>query len=431
MSLGLMSLLLLGGLVLLLAFGLEIFVAMGIMASIGLFFFVGQPLQQFAFSSWDLVNSFTLTAVPLFIFMGAIFANTGVIRNLFIGADRLLGNLPGGVACSVLGANAIFGAISGSSVAAAATFGKIAYPQMEELGYSPKLSLGSIAVGGTLSVLIPPSVILVVYGGWQELSVAKLFAGAMLPGIVLATLLMLTVVMQVIFKPGLAPKAAKVTMKERISSVLNMLPFLVIIFIVLGVIFAGIMTPTESAAMGAFLSLILALAYRRITFDAFKESMWTAVKISAMIFFVMFTARVLGQVFQYIGLTNAFSEIMLQLPFGKYGIFIIICVMYLIMGMFFDSFSMMVLTLPFVSPLITELGFSLIWFGVVFVILAEVGLVTPPFGLNLFVLHGVVPQHDIMTIVRGTLPFLLPMLLMVGILMALPQLVLWLPEILY
>jgi len=286
-------------------------------------------------------------------------------------------------------------------------------------------------VGGTLSVLIPPSIILVVYGGWQEVSVAKLFAGAMIPGIVLATLLMLTVIMQVIFNPSLAPKPPKVTMKERISSVLNMLPFLVIIIIVLGVIFAGVMTPTESAAMGAFLSLILALAYRQMTFNAFKESMWTAVKISAMVFFVMFTARVLGQVFQYIGLTSAFSEIMVQLPFGNYGIFAIICIMYLIMGMFFDSFSMMVLTLPFVSPLVAELGFSLIWFGVVFVILAEIGLVTPPFGLNLFVLHSVVPQHDIMTIVRGTLPFLFPMLLMVGILMAFPQLVLWLPGILY
>lgn len=431
MSLGLMSLILIGGLLLLLASGLEIFVAMGIMASIGLFFFAGLPLQQFAFSGWDLVNSFTLTAVPLFIFMGAILSNTGAIRKLFRGADRLLGNLPGGVACSVLGANAIFGAISGSSVAAVAAFGKIAYPQMEELGYSPKLSLGSLAVGGTLSVLIPPSVILVVYGGWQELSVARLFAGAMIPGIVLATLLMLMIIMQVIFNPSLAPKASKVTMKERVLSLLDMLPFLTIIIIVLGVIFAGIMTPTESAALGAFLSLILALAYRQMTFNALKESMLTAVKISAMVFFVMLTARVLGQVFQYIGLTNTFSEFMLQLPFGKYGIFAIICIMYLIMGMFFDSFSMMVLTLPFISPLVAGLGFNLIWFGVIFVILAEIGLVTPPFGLNLFVLHSVVPQHDIMTIVRGTLPFMLPMLLVIGILTAFPQLVLWLPEILY
>jgi len=431
MSLELMSVTLLVGLVLLLAFGVEIFVAIGLVASLGLLLFVGQPIQQFAFSGWDLMNSFTMTAVPLFIFMGAIFANTGVIRTLFLGADKLIGNLPGGVACSVLGANAIFGAISGSSIAAAATFGKIAFPQMEESGYDPRLGLGSIAVGGTLSVLIPPSIILVVYGGWQEVSVAQLFAGGMIPGIILASFLVLTVVVQVKLNPSLAPQALKFTLRERLTALIEMLPFLAVIVIVLGVIFAGVMTPTESAAMGALLSIVLAVAYHRITFAAFKESMWTAVKITAMIAFVMFTARVLGQVFQYIGLTKAFSAFMVQLPFGRYGIFAIICVMYLIMGMFFDSFSMMVLTLPFVSPLISELGFSLIWFGVVFVILAEIGLVTPPFGLNLFVLHGVVPKHDIMTIVIGTLPFLLPMLAMVVILTAFPKLVLWLPGILY
>jgi tripartite ATP-independent transporter DctM subunit len=426
-----MALVLLLGLVVSLAAGIEIFVAMGFMASIGLWFFVGDTFQQFASSGWALVNSFTMTCVPFFIFMGSIFSQTGVVKGLFLAADKWIGRVPGGLACSVLGANSVFGAMSGSSVAATATFGKIAYPQMEKMGYDARLGLGSIAIGGSLSVLIPPSIILVVYGGWQELSVARLFAGGMIPGFLLATLLMLTIIVRVKLNPNLAPKTKKVTWREKLFAAGQILPFIVIIIIVLGSIFTGIMTPTESAAMGAFLSILLTLAYRRLNFKAFKESMLEAVKITTMICFVMFTARVLGQIFQYIGLTEAFSTFIHQLPLGRYGILTCICIMYLILGMFFDSFSMMLLTLPFVSPLLSDLGFDLIWFGVLFTILAEIGLVTPPFGLNLFVLQGVVPKHDLMAVARSTLPFVLPALAMVVILTVFPELVLWLPSILY
>ncbi len=431
MSLGLMSLILIGGLILLLAIGMEIAIAIGIMATLGLVLFVDQPLSQFAFSAFGIMNSFILTAIPLFIFMGTILANTGVIRGLFSGADKWLGNLPGGVACSVIGANAIFGAMSGSSLAATATFGKIAYPDMEKLGYNPRLALGSIVVGGTLSVLIPPSFVLIVYGGWQDVSVPRLFAGGLIPGIILALLLMLTVMVLVKLNPGLAPKPPKFTWGERLSAIKGVLPFVAVIVLVLGVIFGGIMTPTESAAMGAFLSIVLAVGYRKMSFTALKESMWTSIKITARIAFLLFTARVLGQVFQYIGLTGVFQSFMLELPLGKYGIFAIICIMYLILGMFLDTLSILVLTLPFVGPLISGLGFSPVWFGIVFVVLAEIGLVTPPFGLNLFVLQGAVPKHDVMTIALGALPFLIPLLLMIVILTVFPELVLWLPGIMF
>jgi len=431
MSLELMSLILVGGLLFLLAIGLEIFAAMGIMASLGLLLFVGQPLGQFAFTSWSYMNSFTLTCMPLFIFMGAIFQYTGVITPLFVGANKWLGGLPGGLACSVLGANAIFGAMSGSSVAAAATFGKIAFPEMERLGYDPGLALGTIVVGGTLSVLIPPSIILVVYGVWQEVSIAQLFAAGMIPGIILALLLMLTIIVLVKLNPRLAPEPPKSTWREKLRAVIEIGPFVAIIVIVLGVIFAGIMTPTEAAAMGAFASIVLALAYRRMTFIALKESMLTAIKVTAMVAVIVVSAKVLCQVFQYIGLTAAIAEFMFQLPFRKYGIMAVLCVMYLILGCFFDSFSMMLLTLPFVTPIIIGLGFDLIWFGVVYVVLAEIGLVTPPFGLNLFVIRSVVPQHDIMVVARGALPFLVPTLLMIALLITFPQLALWLPRLLY
>ena len=431
MSLALASIILIGGLIFLLVIGTEIYVAMGVIAAIGLLFVVGQSVSQFAFTAFDVMNSFTITALPLFVFMGAMFSSTGIIKKLFTGADKLIGSLPGGVASSLIGACAIFGAISGSSLAAVATFGKIAFPEMERLGYNPRFSLGTIAIGGTLSVLIPPSVILIVYGEWQTLSVARLFAAGLIPGFILAVLLMLTVMTLVLISPRLAPKPPKIPFKKKLGALLDLLPFLGVMITVLGVIFAGIMTPTEAASLGGILSIVLALAYRSMSFSALKQSMWEAVKITAMIALIIFTARVLAQVFNYVGITDIFSSFMQNLPLGRYGIFVTICVMYLILGMFLDSLSMMVLTLPFIGPLIFDLGFNPIWFGVVFVVLAEIGLVTPPFGLNLFVLNAVVPRYDIMTIAMGALPFLIPALLTIVILVIFPDLALWLPSIMF
>ena len=431
MSLVLMSLILLGGLILLLALGVEIAPAMGIVAGLGLIFFVGQPLDYFARAAFEIMNNFTFTAIPLFVFMGAIFSNTGIIGALFRGAEKIFGNLPGSMASSVIIANAIFGAISGSSLAAVATFGKICFPEMKKAGYDVKLSLGAIAISGTLSVLIPPSVILIVYAGWQDVSVARLFAGGMIPGIMLASMLVLTVTVMVIRNRKLAPALPIATLGERARAFLELLPFLGIIFLVLGSIFGGIMTPTESAALGAFISLVMAILYRKLTLQALLNSMWTAVTITSMIAFVLFTARMLGQVFQFIGLTEAFSGFMMGLPFSKYTILFAICVMYIILGCFFDALSMLVLTLPFVAPIINDLGFDKIWFGVLYVVLAEIGLVTPPYGLNLFVLNGVVPEYEITTIFMGTLPFLIPAVVLIVLLSFFPQLVLWLPSVIY
>jgi tripartite ATP-independent transporter DctM subunit len=426
-----MSFILLGGLILLLAFGVEIAPAMGIVAGLGLIFFVGQPLDYFARAAFEIMNNFTFTAIPLFVFMGAIFSNTGIIGSLFRGAEKLSGNLPGSMASSVIVANAIFGAISGSSLAAVATFGKICFPEMKKVGYDVKLSLGAIAISGTLSVLIPPSVILIVYAGWQDVSVARLFAGGMVPGIILAALLVLTVTIMVMRNRKLAPPVPRSTMREKVKALLDILPYLGIIVLVLGTIFGGIMTPTESAALGATLSLVMAIIYRRLTFRALKASMVTAVTITSMIAFVLFTARMLGQVFQFIGLTEAFSEFMFNLPLGKHALLAVICVMYLVLGCFFDALSMLVLTLPFVAPIINDLGFDRIWFGVLYVVLAEIGLVTPPYGLNLFVLNGVVPGYEITTIFMGTLPLLIPTILLVLLVVFFPEIVLWLPRLLY
>ncbi|MFC2049565.1 TRAP transporter large permease [Chloroflexota bacterium] len=431
MTLELTSLILLGSLLLMLLIGTEIAVAIGMTASIGLIFFADQTLRQFAYSAWATMYSFILTAVPLFVFMGAIFASTGLMHRLFDGANKLVGNLKGGLVNSVIMANAIFGAISGSSLAAVATFGKIAFPEMERLGYDPKISLGAIAAAGTLSVLIPPSLIFIVYGGWLDVSVSQLFAAGMMPGIILTIMFMVTVVMLLKFKPSLAQTTPKFSWREKIVALKQIIPFLVVIGIVLGMIFAGITTPTEAAAIGAILSIILALIYRIIRFQHLSESLLTAIKITSMLAFVMFTANVLGQVFQYIGVVDKFSEYMLALPFGRYGTLALICSVYIILGIFFDTFSMLILTLPFIGPVITNLGFDMVWFGVLFVLLAEMGLITPPFALNLFVLKTAVVKHDIMTIAIGTLPFYIPLLLMIVLLVIFPQIATWFPNLLF
>lgn len=431
MSIELIAFFLIGGLLLLLAMGAEIAIAMGVMASLSFVFFISQPQSQIPWTAWGVLDSFTLLSMTFFIFMGTMFANTGVVRSLFEAAEKWITGLPGGLASSVIGACAFFGAMSGSSIAAVATFGTIVFPEMEKRGYDPELALGSIAVGGTLSVLIPPSIILIIYGVWENISVARLFAASMIPGILLALLLMLTVILRAIRNPSLAPKSPKVSWREKFLAIRDLMPWIGLIVLVLGVIFAGIMTPTEASALGAFMSIIIAMAYRKMSYRALKASLLTAVKITAMIGFVVVTARLLTFVFQSAGLTDWFATSILSLPLGMYGTLAIICLMYIILGMFLDSISMMLLTLPFIMPIMDAFGLNPVWWGVVYVILTEIGLVTPPFGLNLFTLHGVIPKYSILTVARGSLPFLVPMFFVIILLIAFPKLALWLPSVLY
>ncbi len=430
MSVELMSLIIIGGLLILLFAGTEIYAAMGIMGAVGLVFFAVRGLTQFPHFAWNALNSFTLTAMPLFIFMGAMFATSGILRDLFQGANKWLGRLPAGLACSVLAANAVFGAMSGSSTAACATFGKIAYPEMERLGYQPKLTLGTLAMGSTLSVLIPPSYILVFYGIWMDISITQLFAAGLIPGIIFASFLMITAIGWVKLNPHAVLKPPKITWREKLLGLLKIAPSIVVVVGVLGTVFMGIMTPTEAASMGAFLSIVMAVAYRKFTFTGLMQSGMLAARISAMVGLLMVSGMVLSQIFQYIGFTEFVKDFMLGLPLGKYGIIVIISVMYLIMGMFVSSISMLILTAPFIGPIVSELGFSLLWFAIVFVLLCEIGMVTPPYGMNLFVLHGVVPQHSIITIALGSLPFIPAALVVVALVVAFPQLALWFPALL-
>jgi tripartite ATP-independent transporter DctM subunit len=431
MSLGLIAVILVGGLFLLLALGVEIFVAIGTMAAVALAVFMGQALDQFAYTAWSELASFSLTATPLFIFMGAMFASSGVVRTLFRGADKLMSFLPGGMAASSIVASAVFGAISGSSIASVAAFGNSILPEMVRLGYKPRLSIGAIVMGGTLSVLIPPSVILIVYGAYQQVSVPRLFAAGIIPGLILAALYMVTIFVLVARDPSLVPPRPKLTLSDKLSGFKDVLPAASIIGIILGFIFGGVMTPTEAAAVGAVLSMALAAAYKKLNRQTVKEAALQAVKVTAMIMPLIVVVKVFGYAFKFLGATDVMSGLLLGLPFGTYGILAVIFLIYIILGTFMEGISIMLLSLAFVAPVITNLGFSFVWFGVIIVIVNELGLVTPPFGLNLFALRGVQPQYSLFTIARAAVPFYPAVLITLALCTVYPQLVTWLPEVLF
>jgi tripartite ATP-independent transporter DctM subunit len=426
----LIPLALIGGLFVLLLLGLEIAWSVGVIAVIGLLWYVNQPIDQLAATAFGSLNSFTLSAMPLFILMGAILGNTGVNERLFAAIDKWVGGLPGGLACSIIGGNAVFGAMCGSTIAATATFGKIAWPVMEARGYSPKLGLGSIASGTILAPLIPPSILLIIFGAWQGLSIVDLLAAGLIPGILLAIFFIATIIIWVKINPSLAPAPVRYTWGEKFAAILEVLPFAVVIGGVLGAIFGGFMTATEAASLGAFLSILLTLGYRKLTWSIFKSSLYDTVKITSFSLFIMAMSSLMSHVFNSAGVIGLIKDFVVALPVGKYWILILFFVMYLVMGMFFDSWSMLFLTFPFVMPIIVALGFDPVWWGVVYVMAGEQSTITPPFGLSLFVLQSVVPQHKMGTIVKGSLPFLIPIYLNILLLILFPQIALWLPSVL-
>jgi tripartite ATP-independent transporter DctM subunit len=424
------ALALVAGLLFLLLLGLEIAWSVGVVALVGLIWFVDQPINQIAFSMWDSLNSFTLTAMPLFILMGSILGNTGVNERLFNAIDKWVGQLPGGLAVSVICGNAVFGAMSGSTIAATATFGKIAFPVMEQRKYNPSFSLGSIASGTVLAPLIPPSILLILYGAWQGISIVDLLAAGLIPGLTLTALFLLTITVLVKLNPGLTPEPVKYTWAERGRALIEVLPFAVVIVGVLGAIFGGFMTPTEAGGLGAFLSILLTIFYRKLTYKILTQSLLDTVRVTSFSLFIMAMSTLISHVFNSAGIIPLIKDVVLEMQLGKYTVMFGFFVMYFIMGMFFDSWSMLFLTFPFVMPIITAMGINPIWWGVIYVMAAEQSTITPPFGLSLFVLRSVVPQHTLGTMVRGSLPYLIPIYINIIMLILFPSLALWLPSLL-
>lgn len=415
------------GLLILILAGLQIGFALVLVGVISLVIFPNQPLLQPAAEvGWSTLNNFTLTAVPLFLFMGQIMSTTGISEQLYKAAHRWLRILPGGLANANIGSSAIFAALSGSSLATAAAIGSIAIPAMESRGYNPRLTYGSLAAGGTLGILIPPSIAMILYGYIGFVSIGKLFMAGIIPGILVAIAFIVYIVIQSWRNPHIAPRDTD--RSQMLGRTIGAVPALLLVVAVLGSIYAGIATPTEAAAVGAFGALIIAAAQKRLTFRGVRNGLKETSYITAMVGLVMAGSQIIAFVLHKLRIPIIISETLASSGLNIYLIFALIILLIYILGCLIDSISIILIMTPILVPIMTALNFDLIWFGVIFTIAIEVALITPPVGMNLFVIKGVAPNADIKDIMYGTLPFIIILTIGIVVFTIWPQLVLWLPN---
>jgi len=381
--------------------------------------------------SYSAVSSYSLIVVPMFVLLGNVSSAAGFSRGLYDAAFAWVGRFRGGLAsASVLGC-AVFAAVSGSSVATAVTVGKVALPEMKRLGYAPGLSTGAIAAGGTLGFLIPPSTGFVLYAILTEESVGRLFMAGVVPGLLLTGLFILTIWIVSLLDPAAGPRGEPVPFAERFRVLMDAAPLLLVILLSIGGIYVGAFTPVEASAVGAALVILLAIIRRRLSWAAFREAVVSTLSTSAMLYTVVIGANVLNPFLAITRIPAAIGEGLGTLGLGAYGTLAVIILAYIVLGMFMDGLSMLVITVPIVFPIITALGFDPIWFGVVAVIVIEMGMITPPVGLNVFVVRSVAGDVPLTTIFRGVFPFLIAMIVGLLLIIAFPGIALLLPDTMF
>jgi len=378
---------------------------------------------------WDVFSSYGLTVIPLFVFMGQIAFHSGISRRLYDSAYVLLGHRRGGLAMATVGACAGFSAISGSTNATAATMATVTLPEMRRYNYDMSLATGTVAAAGSLGILIPPSVIFIVYGILTEQSIGKLFAAGILPGILLSCLFLLTIHLQVMKNPSLAPPGPKTSLKEKFRSFVGVLETLLLFAMVMGGIFFGIFTPTEAAAAGAFFTLLIAILRGQLTWRGFVQSLADTTRISCMVMVIVTGATIFGHFMAITRVPYDLAGWVSSLPLHRSAIMGVIILVYLFGGCFMDALAMIMLTIPIFYPVAETLGFDPIWFGVVIVLITEMGVITPPVGVNVYVVYGVAKDVPLETIFKGVFPMLLALLFCNLILLLFPQIALFLPSL--
>ena len=398
-------------------------------STIGMLMFTSRPVgDAMATTMWSMGSSWSLTALPLFVWMGEILFRTKLSENLFKGLSPWLARLPGGlIHVNVLGC-AIFAAISGSSAATVATVGKMSIPELRKRNYPERFLLGTLAGSGTLGLLIPPSIILIIYGVTVEESIAKLFIAGIIPGIGLALLFMTYVVLWSLKNKKVMPIISEdFSFLEKIKQSGQLLPVILLILAVIGSIYAGIATATEAASLGVLGALVLSYFQKSLTKESFSKSLLGATKTSCMIAFILAGSSFLTLAMAFTGLPKNLAVFIDTLQLSPYMLLLVLTLFYIILGMFLDGISAVVLTMAIIEPMIRQAGFDMIWFGVYLVIVVEMAQITPPVGFNLFVLQGMA-KRDMGFIARSAFPLFLLMILAVIIIIAFPQLALWLPE---
>jgi C4-dicarboxylate transporter DctM subunit len=389
---------------------------------------VDSALRFLAKDFWQMFSAYALTVVPMFVFMGTIAFYSGMSGRLYDAAYRFFGQLRGGLALATIVACAGFAAMCGSTNAEAAAMGKVTLPEMKRYKYDDSLATACVASAGSLGILIPPSTILIIYGVITQESIGRLFAAGILPGLLLTTLFGITIAILCRINPSLAPPGAKSTWKERVSSFAGVVEMLLLFALVMGGLFVGWFTPTEAGAAGAAGALIIALARRTLTWRGFLDSLADTTRITAMVFLIIAGATVFGHFMSVTRVPFDLSEWIGRLTVSPYVVMGFIILAYLIGGCFMDSLALITLTIPILYPLVLALGFESIWFGVIIVLVSEMGVITPPVGINVYVIKGVAPDVPLETIFKGIFPFLGAMIICVIILIFFPQIALFLPS---
>ncbi len=381
---------------------------------------------------WEQSIEFILVAIPMFILLGEIMLRAGIALRMYNAVIQWLSWLPGGLMHANIGSSAIFAASSGSSVATAATVGTVAYPEIEKRKYNEKLFLGSLAAGGTLGILIPPSINLIIYGLLTDSSVPELYLAGIFPGLILAALFMSVIIIACIWKPEWGGDEVETNWAARIRVLPDLLPPIMLFLAVVGSIYAGIATPTEAASIGVVFALIIAAMNRALNVEMLKAAFEGTMRSTAMIMLIILAAVFLNFVLGFMGITQAILETIKNLGWTPMETMLVIICFYLVLGMFMETLSMMLTTIPVVFPIVVHMGFDPIWFGIMITVLMEAALITPPIGINLYVVHGIRARGGKFSDVSiGAVPFLFAMLFLIGFLLFVPGIATWLPDQFY
>jgi len=384
---------------------------------------------------WDKSKEFILVAVPMFILLGEIMLRAGIAQRMYGAVIQWISWLPGGLMHANIGSCTIFAASSGSSVATAATVGTVAYPEIEARGYNERLFLGSLAAGGTIGILVPPSINLIIYGLLTDTSVPELYLAGIIPGIVLSSLFMLAIFVPCIYRPAWGGTKVETTWAQRIKCLPDLLPPILLFMAVVGSIYGGIATPTEAASIGVCMAVLIAAYFKTLNWEMMKAAFEGTMRTTAMIMLIVFAAIFLNFVLGFMGITQAMLNFIRDMGLTPVQTVLLIIVFYLFLGMFMETLSMMLTTVPIVFPIIMALGvpeFSDVWFGILITLLMEAALITPPIGVNLYVIQGIrLRGGEFNDVAIGAIPFLIAMLGMILLLVAFPNIATWLPTLVY
>ncbi len=415
----------------LLAFGLPIGVGMAIVGFGGLWYLISQgaAIAKFGLMPFDTVCNWDLGVLPLFLLMAHVIFASGISKDLYNVAAKWLGHQRGGVAMATVGGCAGFAAVSASSLATAVTMGLVALPEMKKYKYDPALSTGCVAAGGTIGQLIPPSAGLITYGIITETSIGRLFAGGIVPGILEAIFYMVTIYILCRWKPSLGPRGPSFSFREKVASFASCGEIIGLIILVLGGLIVGWFTPTEAGAVGAFGAIFFSLLRRRLNWEKFKHALTETMKTTGMLYGILIGAFIFKYFLAVTTIPFVLADFVGGLPLPPLVIMVLVMLVYIFLGCVMDALTMILLTIPVFFPLVLSLGFDAIWFGIIIVRMVEIGLITPPIGMNVYAISGIAPDVPVTTIFKGVIPFLIADMFHVALLLFVPAVVLFLPGI--